>query len=332
MPIKLEGLYAPGRTVPVRYSPAERGGRDCQGPVVAPAGDADAFRPANAIRDRRALMLQSIRDTGDRAPLAQDIFDEIAIAIVEGRLLPGHRLNSVELARRFGTSRTPVREALTELERQGVIVMPARRRPYVASVSMKQVKDIYDLRASLFTLVSELIVDNCRAADLAGLWTWQAALEEDAASDAVDDYFWHDVGFRLAEVRLAGNEDLQRTVAALGIRTLQIRHISLSLPGRLQRSAADHRRLLLAYAGRDKATATSIARNLIMSGYRAIERSGPNPATPGPATPGPPSHLNPATPGPATPGPATPGPATPGPADPPSHLNPATPGPADPPN
>ncbi len=116
-------------------------------------------------------------------------------------------------------------------------------------------------------------------------------------------------------MRLAGNEDLQRTVAALGIRTLQIRHISLSLPGRLQRSAADHRRLLLAYAGRDKKTATSIARNLIMSGYRAIERSGLNPATPGPANP--PSHLNP---------------ATPGPANPPSHLNPATPGPANPPS
>jgi hypothetical protein len=69
--------------------------------------------------------------------------------------------------------------------------------------------------------------------------------------------------------------------------------------------------------------------NLIMSGYRAIERSALNPATPGPADP--PSHLNPATPGPADP-PSHLNPATPGPADPPSHLNPATPGPADPPS
>jgi DNA-binding GntR family transcriptional regulator len=237
------------------------------------------------IEDRRRLMLMSIRDGGDRAPLAQDIFDEIAIAIVEGRLKPGVRLNSVELARRFGTSRTPVREALTELQRQGVIVVPARRRPYVADVSLKQVKDVYDLRASLFALVSELIVDNCKPEDLAELRTWQAALEDDAARGCVDDYFWHTVGFRLAEVRLTGNEDLQRMVAALGIRTLQFRHLSLSQPGRLQRSAADHRRLLLAYEDGDKATATSITRTLIMSGYRAIERSGRIEAAPGPDGP-----------------------------------------------
>jgi DNA-binding GntR family transcriptional regulator len=269
------GLNAGLPTVAALPGPADRGGQESQGSAGEPrGGDGVTFRPANAIRDGRALMLMTIRDAGDRVPLAQEIFDEIAIAIVEGRLLPGDRLNSVELARKFGTSRTPVREALTELERQGVIVVPARRRPYVASVSLKQVKDIYDLRASLFSLVSELIVDTCCREDLAELWAWQEALEDDAARGAVDQYFWHNVGFRLAEVRLAGNEDLQRTVAALGIRTLQFRHLSLSVPGRIQRSAADHRRLLLAYEDRDKATATSITRTLVMSGYRAIERSG----------------------------------------------------------
>jgi len=232
------------------------------------------LKPESAISNRRALMLMSIRDAGERAPLAQEIFDEIAIAIVEGRLLPGDNLNSVELAQRFGTSRTPVREALAELERQGAIVVPPRRQPYVASVSLKQIKDIYDLRASLFTLVAELIVDNCPHEKLAELWDWQAALEDDVARESVDDYFWHNVGFRLVEMRLSGNEDLQRILGALGMRTLQFRHLSLSLPGRIQRSVEDHRRLLLAYEEGDKATATGITRTLIMSGYRAIERSG----------------------------------------------------------
>jgi hypothetical protein len=89
MPVKFESRYAPGRTVPVRHSPAGRGGHDRQSSFVAPADDADAFRPANAIRDRRALMLQSIRGVGNRAAPARDIFDEVAIGIVEGRLRPG---------------------------------------------------------------------------------------------------------------------------------------------------------------------------------------------------------------------------------------------------
>jgi DNA-binding GntR family transcriptional regulator len=215
-----------------------------------------------------------MRDDADRAPLAQQIFDEIAIAIVEGRLRPGDSLNSVGLARRFNTSRTPVREALADLERQGAIVVPPHRRPYVAHVTLSQAKEVYDIRAALFALVSELIVDSRTVAPLAELWRWQDALERDAARGAVDDYFWHNVGFRLVEVRLAANEQLQRMVGILGIRTLQFRHLSLSQPGRLQRSVEDHRRLLIAYEERDRTAAIAMSRGLIMAGYRALERSG----------------------------------------------------------
>jgi DNA-binding GntR family transcriptional regulator len=221
------------------------------------------LEPAIATSDRRAMMLLSIRDMADREPLAQEIFDEVAIDIVEGRLRPGDSLNSVDLARRFGTSRTPVREALAELERHGVVAVPPRRRPYVVHATLKQVHDMYILRANLFSLVSELIVDNCPTERLAELWKWQQALEDDVARDAVDDYFWHNVGFRLVEVGLSGNGELQRTLHTLGLRTLQFRHLSLSQPGRIQRSVADHRRLLTAYEERDKNAATGMTRALV---------------------------------------------------------------------
>jgi DNA-binding GntR family transcriptional regulator len=243
-------------------------------PVADPLVWRVPLEPATAISDRRSLMLMSVRDVTDREPLAQEIFDEIAIDIVEGRLRPGDSVNSVDLARRFGTSRTPVREALAELERHGVVVVPPRRRPYVVHATLKQVQDIYVLRANLFSLVSELIVDNCPAERLGELWKWQQALEDDAARNAVDDYFWHNVGFRLVEVGLSGNSELQRTLHTLGLRTLQFRHLSLSQPGQIQRSVADHRRLLMAYEERDKTAATGMTRALIMGGYRAIQRSG----------------------------------------------------------
>lgn len=234
---------------------------------------AAALDPEAALADRRGLMLLSLR-AAERAPLAQQIFDEMAIAIVEGRLRPGETLNSVELAQRFRTSRTPVREALAELERQGAIVVPPHRRPYVVHATRGQLKDIYDLRASLFTLVSELIVDHCPAERLAELWKWQAALEDDAARGSVDDYFWHHAGFRLVEGRLAGNDELQRIVSALAMRAMQVTHLSFSLPGRLGRSVADHRRLLMAYEERDKVTAIAVTRLMIMTGYRALQDSG----------------------------------------------------------
>lgn len=232
------------------------------------------LKPTMAIHDRRTLLLMSLRDAGVRAPLGQEIFDELAIAIVEGRLMPGDTVNSVDLAKQFGTSRTPVREALAELERHGVIVVPPRRRPYIVKATFKQIRDVYDVRAKLFTLVSELIIDGCMRERLAILWEWQAALKDDVARGSADDYFWHNVGFRLIEVRLSGNDELQRILAALGLRTLQFRHLSLSLPGRIERSLEDHRRLLMAYEEGDKVTATTMTGTLIMSGQRAIASSG----------------------------------------------------------
>lgn len=245
--------------------------------------------PDAAVNDRRSLMLMSIRDAGERPPLAQEIFDEIAIAIVEGRLRPGDTLNSVDLANRFGTSRTPVREALAELERQGVIVIPRRRRPYIARATLKEIKDVYELRTALFALVSRLVVENCEAAQLAELWEWQTALEKDVEQGSVDNYFWHNVGFRVVETRLSGNEELQRMVSMLGVRTLQYRHLSLSQPGRIQRSAEDHRRLLIAYEERDKETAAAVSTALIMAGLQAIERSG---LVPGSRTPEPQPEID----------------------------------------
>jgi hypothetical protein len=66
------------------------------------------------------------------------------------------------------------------LERQGVIVVPPRRRPYVSSVTLKQVKDLYDLRACLFALVSELIVDTGPRGGLAAPGPPRTADQEDA--------------------------------------------------------------------------------------------------------------------------------------------------------
>ena len=235
---------------------------------------AEEITPASAMRDRRALMLMTIRDVTGHEPLGQDIFDAIAIDIVEERLRPGDTLNSVDLAQRFGTSRTPVREALAELERHGVVVVPPRRRPYVAYATLKQIRDVYEVRANLFSLVSELIVDHCPADGLAVLTPWQEALEDDVARGSAGDYFWHNVGFRFIETGLSGNGDLQRIIKALGLRTLQLRHLSLSQPGQIQRSVTDHRRLLQAYAEGDKVAAVAMTRALIMGGYRAIERSG----------------------------------------------------------
>ena len=206
--------------------------------------------------------------------LVDKMVEDLAMRIIDGRLPPGSDVNSVELARRYGSSRTPVREALLTLQREGLVDIPARRRPRVTLVTLAQVREMYEVRASLHALVSELIVQAARDDGLAVLRGWHDQLRTDAEHGDVEAYFWHNVAFRQAEAEIAGNHQLTRLLSTLGLRTLQLRHLSLSFPGRLDRSVEDHERLLAAYAERDAPLAVALTKSIIMAGYRAIEASG----------------------------------------------------------
>jgi DNA-binding GntR family transcriptional regulator len=206
--------------------------------------------------------------------LVDKMVEDLAMRIIDGRLPPGADVNSVELARRYGSSRTPVREALLTLQREGLVDIPARRRPRVALVTLQQVREMYEVRASLHGLVSELIVRQADSAGFAVLREWQDKLRVDAERGDVEQYFWHNVAFRQAEAEIAGNHSLTRLLSTLGLRTLQLRHLSLSFPGRLDRSVDDHERLLAAYADRDEPLAVALTKSIIMAGFRAIEASG----------------------------------------------------------
>ncbi len=246
-------------------------------------GTAGAFGPARGgepPRDtsvpelRQELLFNALRGTGGSSSLAFAIFQEMAVGIVEGRLPPGEEVNSADLARRFSTSRTPVREALLLLEREGLVIIPPRRRPYVSPVAITQVREIYEIRASLYALVSELVVERATDDELCGLLAWQAMLQRDVDAGDVDGYFWHNVGFRNAEASLSKNGELQHRLSSLGLQMHRFRYLSLSLPGRLLHSLADHERLVRAYTERDAALAIAVTRSLVLRGYRAIERTG----------------------------------------------------------
>ncbi|HEX3588029.1 MAG TPA: GntR family transcriptional regulator [Pseudonocardiaceae bacterium] len=232
--------------------------------------DEQIQRPAGS--DVLGRMLGESR--AEDASLVDKMVEDLAMRIIDGRLPPGSDVNSVELAKRYGSSRTPVREALLTLQREGLVDIPARRRPRVALVTLSQVKEIYEVRASLHGLVSELIVASTDETRLGVLHSWQDQLRGDAERSDVESYFWHNVAFRQAEAEIAGNQQLTRLLSTLGLRTLQLRHLSLSFPGRLDRSVEDHERLLAAYGERDAPLAVALTKSIIMAGFRAIEASG----------------------------------------------------------
>jgi DNA-binding GntR family transcriptional regulator len=100
----------------------------------------------------------------DYMPLREVIFNSLREAIILGELKPGQRLMEVQLAEKMGVSRTPVREAIRKLELEGLVDMIPRKGAHVAELSIKDIMDVLEVRASLdglaASLASERITDD----------------------------------------------------------------------------------------------------------------------------------------------------------------------------
>ena len=99
-------------------------------------------------------------------PLRDVVFENLRGAIVEGKLKPGQRLMEVQLAEQLGVSRTPVREAIRKLELEGLVVMIPRKGAYVANMSLKDVIDVLEIRASLEGLAASLAAERITDEDI----------------------------------------------------------------------------------------------------------------------------------------------------------------------
>jgi DNA-binding GntR family transcriptional regulator len=94
------------------------------------------------------------------APLRQRVLDELRQSIIEGRLNPGERLVERELIAMMGVSRTVIREALRQLESEGLITIIPNKGPVVRELTIEEARDLYSIRAVLEGLAARLFVEN----------------------------------------------------------------------------------------------------------------------------------------------------------------------------
>lgn len=196
----------------------------------------------------------------DRPSLVAQIACEVGADIVEARILPGEDLNTVELARRYHTSRTPVREALILVENEGLVDIAPRKRPRARVYTIAEVREIYRTRAALLEFVASDVARLARDEDIALLRTILDNMRRAARESDLTAFMWLNVDFHDNNTRLSGNGTVKRIIDSLLLRTLAMRRVSLAQPGRMEESLEDHVRLVAAYENRDPYMAAAILR------------------------------------------------------------------------
>lgn len=115
--------------------------------------------------------------------LAEKVFSELATAIVRGELAPGERLSEQALVTRYGGSRAPIREAIQKLEARNLVVRVPHAGARVVSLSLEELRDIYEVRLELESMACRLAAERMSDAEVSAL---EKLLEEHARSIEAD--------------------------------------------------------------------------------------------------------------------------------------------------
>ena len=148
-------------------------------------------------------------------PLRDVVFENLREAIVEGGLKPGQRLMEVQLAEQLGVSRTPVREAIRKLELEGLVVMIPRKGAYVANMSLKDVIDVLEIRASLEGLAASLAAERITDEDIKKLENIVEEFKNSINELDVEALLRKDVEFHECICKATNNKKLHQLMNSL---------------------------------------------------------------------------------------------------------------------
>lgn len=130
-----------------------------------------------------AASLPSVEKLRERRTTPDHVADLLRDAILTGKLEDGAELNQVTLAEHFAISRVPVREALRQLQAEGLVRQEAHRRAVVTTLSHDHIVELFDLRVALETYLLRRAIDDMDAATLRALEKKLRAMAKMSAAD-----------------------------------------------------------------------------------------------------------------------------------------------------
>ncbi len=204
-------------------------------------------------------------------PLYEEVADQLRVRIFAHELAPGTWIDEQTLAKEFGISRTPLREAIKVLAAEGLITMKLRRGAYVTEVNRGDLEQIFTILSLLEGQAAKEAATKAQEKDLNELDDMHLRLEKAAADRNLEQFFEVNVRFHERIIAIANNPWMTGVIADLRKVLKLQRKDSLSRTGRLQSSLSEHREILKALLKRDPIAAEQAMRTHLARGLEAAK-------------------------------------------------------------
>lgn len=175
------------------------------------------------------------------------------------------RLDERKLAEELGVSRTPIREAITRLEQEGLVVSYPRRGAFVVRKTKQEVLEIVFVWAGLEGMAARLATENATDEEIAAMRALFITFEKgDEARAHIDEYSETNIEFHQQLIRLSKCQLLQEIAAGLFVHMRAIRNKTIGERNRVSESVIDHMRIIQALEQRDAALSEQLVREHAM--------------------------------------------------------------------
>lgn len=228
-----------------------------ESPSIRPA------KPRTAVGDQAStrLAIEPIDTSFSFKNRAYAALKNVIVSMDVYRSRQDIRLDERQLAQDFGVSRTPVREAMAQLEREGFVRSVPRRGIYVVRKTKTEVVEMITAWAALESMAARLITEHASTDDIAALRKMFATFEDGALRAHLDEYSEANIEFHQTIIRLSGNSVLIALAENLFTHMRMIRRKTIVEKDRVEKSIRDHMNIIEALEARDTARAEELVRN-----------------------------------------------------------------------
>ncbi len=198
--------------------------------------------------------------------LAIRVATRLSRLIIQGHYPPGTKLVEMDLAERFEVSRAPIREALKELERLGLVKKNLRQGTRVIELTPRDVTEIYEIKCTIEGLAAELAAERISNSKLKNLGDIFQRMQDYVKCGDIEEYLNASREFHQCIIEASKNSRLIQTYKALSGQIWWLGTMILTRSDRSKASLRDHKKILDALIARDKKKARKTMGNHVRRG------------------------------------------------------------------
>ncbi|MFR7989522.1 MAG: GntR family transcriptional regulator [Anaerovoracaceae bacterium] len=213
-------------------------------------------------------------DVQNHRPLREIVYEQLKRQILTGRITPGTRMMEVELADEMGVSRTPVREAIRKLEKEGLVTIEPRRGAYASDISVKDMVDTLEVREDLEGLAAALAAERMTEEQIDELVKITEGYSEAILNSDTEKIIHYDEKFHKHIVSCSGNKTLIQLSEIVQELALRFRYIYYDDFSRYENMPVEHRQIIAAITSGDADTARMSADSHVKKLKEFVIREG----------------------------------------------------------